>query len=219
MNGNTQKQADRKPDKNWLCTVLDIPSLYLCECLDRGTFTVACARDKQWENVQGRILSCRASRTLCVLPYSVCVAICVICAIQFWYVVQETSAGIWKFCTSKHVWSHQWKKRRNILSQRTIHSVAYVCVLKIKWECSLFNLCPLIPLPLILTEAQELFQCKSIADWRKPHPSPSLYPMIPVIHFFSVPHTSCLIQSHMSGMFTISESLRGVINSRSHDTL
>lgn len=105
-----------------------------------------------------------------------------------------------------------WKKKGFLQSACCVLKVAYVCVWKIKRECSLFNLCLLNPLPLILTEAQEIFQCKSIADWRKPHPSPSLYPMIPVIHFFSLTHTSCLIPSHMSGMFTVLESLRGVNN-------
>lgn len=87
-----------------------------------------------------------------------------------------------------------------------VQETEYVYVWKAERECTQSNLCFLIPMPLILTEAHKIFQCKSIPDsleaetqklprMRKPHTSPSLF------HHFC--HSLPLHDSfnHMSDIF------------------
>ncbi len=194
-----------------LLPLLSSPHLYssfLCVWADRDS-TVASARGKQWENAQGRTLRCKASRTLCVCFCRAC--LCVLCV---WHVhFSDPPQGLRSSTGDKcmltevfHIWvclipSVLWEERKNRFSQSLhplcVHEVEYVYVWKTKRECSLSNLCFPIPLPLILTEACTILQCKSIPDSLEAETRSNqekegnlthlpLYPIIPAIHCLSL---------------------------------
>lgn len=150
----------------------------------------------------------------CLLVFEIYVKLfqCILTIIFITIMILVTITVIWKF--------------PSISSLQCIFCVQeteHVYVRKAKRECTLSNLCFLIPMPLILTEAHKIFQCKSIPDSleaetqklprirRKPHTSPSLY------------HHSChSLPPHDSfnHMSDILQSVRGVTNSAStHDAL
>lgn len=116
---------------------------------------------------------------------------------------------IWVCLIPSVLWEERKKRFSLSLHPLCVHEVEYVYVWKTKRECSLSNLCFPIPLPLILTEACTILQCKSIPDSleaetqkqprerRKPHPSSSLS------HHscHSLPLSPWRVQSHMSDIF------------------